>query len=120
MDTAVTIVFIHVGITVTNLRYEQPSRTIICTTTGGPATIITWMKDGTRLSIDGSAYQSSQVVLDTVSATYENRLSFTALKSDSLSGIYSCLVQNLRGNSSSELAVTGSDDIGLAYSCACM
>ncbi len=95
------------GITVTDMRYEKSSQTVICTTTGGPVTTITWTKNGIPLPLDGSTYQSSQVILDTVSSRYENRLSFSGPKSDSLSGTYACQVANLRGTTSSQLAVTG-------------
>ena len=99
----------HIGITVTDLRYEQSSLSIICSTTGGPVTTIAWKKDGKRLIVDGSTYQSSQVILDAGTARYQNILSFTIPKSESLSGLYTCQVENMRGNSSSQLTVTGKD-----------
>ena len=95
------------GITITDIRYERSSQTIICTTSGGPVTTITWEKNGVPLTPDGSVYQSSQAVIDAASSTYENRLSYVALKSESFSGVYTCQVENLRRISSSQLAVTG-------------
>ena len=89
------------------LRYEKSTQTILCTTTGGPATTVTWRRDGSSLSLDGSTYQSSQIILDTASSTYQNVLTFTGPKSDSLSGTYTYLVENLRGSASLQLTVTG-------------
>ena len=89
------------------MRYERSSRSIICTTSGGPVTTIEWNKDGARLTPDGLVYQASQLIQDQATALYENKLSFVSLRSESLSGIYTCQVENLRGTSSMHLVVTG-------------
>lgn len=89
------------------MRYERFSQSIICTTSGGPVTAVTWKRDGVPVTPDGLIYQTSKLVLDEATASYENRLSFVALKSERFSGVYTCQVENIRGTSSSQLTVTG-------------
>ena len=86
---------------VTGIRYERSSRTVICTSTGGPATTVTWKRGNTTLTVDQVTYQQSQVVTNTSTATYENRL---RLVEESI-GVYTCTVSNLRGNSSSPASI---------------
>ena len=45
--------------------------TITCTSTGSPATSVTWTRDGTPLTTDGVAYQTLR---DGTTATYDNYL----------------------------------------------
>ena len=92
---------------VTGIRYEKSSQTVICTSTGGPATTVTWRRGNTTLTVNQVTYQQSQVVTNTSTATYENRL---RLVEESLEtyGMYTCTVSNSRGNASSgPLRVTG-------------
>ena len=93
-------------VTVTEMDYDKSSLTLTCTSTGGPATTVTWTKDGAPLT-DKATYQQSQTITDTLTATYENRLSIIT-RSDSVSGDYACTVQNSNSEASSpEISVTG-------------
>ena len=84
--------------TVTTLVYSETTRSLTCTSTGGPATTVTWRKDGANIAIDGTTYQQTQVVTDTATGTYQ-----TVLKTDQsvtdVFGTYSCTVGNTRGTS---------------------
>ena len=91
---------------ISNIVYEKTSQSIICTSTGGPATSVSWSRNNTPLVVDGTIYQQLQVVMDTSTATYENRLSIVS-KSASLSGVYMCSVGNSRGDTTSSLELTG-------------
>ncbi len=91
------------------MSYNRSSQTITCTSTGGPATSVTWTRDNTPLNVDGTTYQHSQIITDTNTSTYENRL--TILGDD---GIYVCIVSNAVGNDASEIKITGYIIIELA------
>ena len=98
---------IHAGaVTISSLRYENSAQTLVCTSTGGPATSVSWTKNNITLLVDGTTYQRSQVITDTVTATYENRLTIVS-KTAHLSGVYSCYVQNRRGNGTKAIEING-------------
>ena len=80
---------------ITSLTFVRSSQTLVCISTGGPATSVSWTEDGDPLTVDEIPYQHSQIITDTSSATYENRLRIVSI-SDAVSGVYSCLVMNSR------------------------
>ena len=83
------------------MRYDSQSQTFTCVSSGGPATTVSWMRDGSTLLADGTTYETSQILTESSTATYENRLSIVS-KSDSLSGRYTCSVVNRGGSDSQE------------------
>ena len=86
--------------TVTNVsvQYDRTSQTITCTSTGGPATDVTWSKDNVNIGLTmGGLYEHSQIIINTTSATYENRLRIVD-KSSEAAGNYTCQVTNPRGS----------------------
>ena len=86
------------------------TQTITCTSTGGPATDVSWSKDnidiGTASNED--SYEQSQVIINTVSATYENTLRIVD-KSSRAAGTYTCEVTNPRGSTNESLYVQGNN-----------
>ena len=84
------------------LVYDETTRSLTCTSTGGPATTVTWRKDGAVISI-GAAYQQTQVVTDATTGTYETVLTIDQSVTDII-GTYSCTVENARGTSSANNA----------------
>ena len=87
---------------------------LICTSTEGPATNVTWRKDGTALAVDGITYQQTQTVINAMTATYQNVLAI-AQSVSSIYGVYRCTVGNARGTSSA-LEVRGEcTDCGKAF-----
>ena len=90
------------------VQYDRTSQTITCTSTGGPATDVTWSKDNVniRLSMGGQLYEHSQIIINTTSATYENRLRIVD-KSSEIAGNYTCQVTNLRGDMNGRLYIQG-------------
>ena len=86
--------------------YESSSQTLICTSTGGPVDSVTWSRDDTPLVVDGTTYEHSQIITDTDTATYQNRLRIVD-KSATLSGIYTCSVGNSRGSTSVPVEIAG-------------
>ena len=84
---------------VSRLVFNATAMTLTCTSTGGPATNVTWMKDGSTLTVDGVTYRQTQMVTDATTATYRNVLTI-AQSVTSLYGVYRCTVGNARGTSS--------------------
>ena len=55
---------------------------------------------------EGGIYEHSQIITDTVSATYENRLRIVD-KSSEAAGTYTCKVRNPRGGRNESLYIQG-------------
>jgi hypothetical protein len=75
----------------------------MCTSTGGPATDVTWYKENKKISERG-IYEYSQIIINTTSATYENRLRIVD-KSSEATGTYTCKVSNPRGSMNGSLYI---------------
>ena len=96
------------SVTNVSIQYDKTSQTITCISTGGPATDVTWYKDNAQVMIpnEGGTYNHSQIITDTTSATYENRLRIVD-KSSEAAGNYTCEVTNLRGSMNGSLYIQG-------------
>ena len=81
------------------VSYSHTSQTLNCTSSGGPATNVTWRKDNVIIPLTSSTYQQSQRVADEVTSTYHNLLSITSSNIEDHIGSFSCTVKNNRGNS---------------------
>ena len=88
-------------IVVSDLNGDSPQFTLICISTGGPATTVTWTRDS------GDAVGVTNTVLDnTVTAQYTHTLTVTGR----LGGLYTCTVANNKpSNDSSTITVQGID-----------
>ena len=73
---------------VTNLRYDNQSRTLTCISTGGPATTVTWRRDGAVITLNDT-YQQTKRVVDSVTGTYQTVL--TIDPSVVIVGTYNCI-----------------------------
>ena len=84
---------------VTGLTFDRESRTLNCTSTGGPATTVTWTKDGAVIT-PNTTHQQTQMIVDTVEGIYQNTLTIAqSVAGDNLYGLYSCEVENSWGSS---------------------
>ena len=92
---------------VTGLTFDDQSRTLTCTSTGGPATTVTWRRDGVVITLN-TTYQQTQNIVDPVTSTYQTVLTFDSCVdwSDTV-GTYNYTVENDRGESSETLVVPG-------------
>ena len=90
---------------ITSLTFDPDSSTLTCTSTGSPATTVTWMKDGSPLVIDGTTYSMQLTVIGRSTSTYDNVLTIST--TDSVVGVYTCTVENALGMDSTEIEVTG-------------
>ena len=93
---------------------DPPVFTLTCTSTGGPATTVSWRRDGTTLS-DDSTYSITSQVTDAETATYTHTLTVTGR----LVGEYQCSVSNIRTPSGStrSLTVVGNHFTKGEYNC---
>ena len=88
---------------ITSVLFDRNSTTLTCTSTGGPPTTVTWMKDG--VPVNESIYQQSQIVVHTENATYEN-----VLFNDNVAnfvGTFTCEVSNVRRTVQESVALNG-------------
>ena len=92
---------------VTSLAFDDQSRTLTCTSTGGPATTVTWRRDGVVITLNATHQQTKRLV-DPVNGTYQTVLTInSSLDQSDIVGMYSCTVRNIRGDSSETVVVTG-------------
>lgn len=74
------------------LQYTAPPSFVLnCSSSGSPATHVTWNRDGAELTHED--YPQTQKLRDKTSATYDNLLTVT----DGKAGVYECRVENSRG-----------------------
>ena len=92
-----------------NLTFNTP--TLTCTSTGGPATIVTWKKNGQDLDMDGAVYTQNKVITDTQTAEYKSTLTLPERSITDFNSQYECVVENSRGYSSTSLMLQGKTDI---------
>ena len=93
-----------------SFTYDRGTNTLLCLSTGGPATLLLWAKDDKVLSSDGVNYEESQIVLDTGVATYSNKL--TILQRNDVYGLYECFVVNTKGIATRQVRVSGERELG--------
>ena len=92
---------------VTTLTFNGQSRTLTCTSTGGPATTVTWKRDGAVIT-PNATYQQTKRVVDPVAGTYQTVLTIDpSVDQSDIMGTYNCTVSNARGKSSMLLVVKG-------------
>ena len=86
------------------LNATTPTFTLTCTSTGGPATTVSWTVNNHTVTEDNVHHITSQILTDAVNATYTHKLTVTGR----LVGDYECTVSNNKPSSSSGmLAVVG-------------
>ena len=84
----------------TSLTFNSSSNTFTCTSTGGPATVVTWKRDGSVITLNAT-YQQTKRVVDTVAGTYQTVLTIDpSVDQSDIFGSYNCTVENARGRSS--------------------
>ena len=100
--------YIHTGSpNITNLTYNDQTRTLTCTSTGGPATTVTWRRDGVIITLNAT-YQQTKSLVDPVTGTYQTVLTIDpSFDQRNTIGTYNCMVENDRGNSSEMVVVPG-------------
>ena len=90
---------------VTSLTYDDQSRTLTCTSTGGPATNVTWRRDGVVITLNDT-YQQTKRVVNPGNGTYQTVLTIHPSVGQ-IVGTYNCTVTNDMGESSETVVVRG-------------
>ena len=100
--------YVHAGSpNVTSLTFDDQSRTLTCTSTGGPATTVTWRRDGVVITLNDTHQQTKRLV-DNVTSTYQTVLTIDpSVGWSDIVGTYNCTVENDRGESSETVVVPG-------------
>ena len=85
-----------------DLNGESPQFTLTCTSTGGPATTVTWTRGSDTVS--GRMFSSTTVLNNATTAQYTHTLTVTGR----LGGQYQCTVSNIRPSmATAQLTVAG-------------
>ena len=87
--------------------FHNESRTLTCTSTGGPATHVTWKKAGRVITLN-TAYSQAQRITNLINGTYQTVLSTAPAVTD-INDAYSCMVENTRGLSTAITEITSED-----------
>ena len=94
---------------ITSLTFDVRSTTLTCTSTGGPATTVTWRKDGIVITLN-TTHQQTKRLVDSVNGTYQTVLTIDpSVGFSGVVGTYNCTVENARGKSSVTVDVKGKD-----------
>ena len=92
---------------VTSLTFDVRSTTLTCASTGGPATTVTWRRDGVVITLNATHQQTKRLV-DPVNGTYQTVLTIDpSVGWSDIMGTYNCTVKNVRGESSETVVVPG-------------
>ena len=95
---------------VTDLVYNNQSRTFTCTSTDGPATNVTWSRDGAVITLNATHQQTKRVV-DPVMGTYQTMLTIDpSVGQSDIVGTYNCTVENARGGSSATMVISSNGE----------
>ena len=85
------------------LNATTPTFTLTCTSTGGPATTVSWTVNNHTVTEDKDHHITSQILTDPEKATYNHTLAVTG----KLEGDYECKVSNKKSSSSRSLMIVG-------------
>ena len=90
-----------------SLTFSTSDSILICASTGGPATNVTWKKNGIALDIDRTNLQQSQVITDMHTSEYHTMLKLPTDNITYFSGKYECIVENGRGSNNASTTLEG-------------
>ena len=94
----------HIGVPTVD-SVSTSGLTLTCTSSGGPATIVTWRRNCAVLP-NNAMYQQTQTVTQTQTAIYQNTLVIDGAVADR-DGVYTCSVTNTRGYSNGNTGLGG-------------
>ena len=80
------------------------SQILTCTSIGGPATTVDWLKDGQTL---GDEYEQQKGIINQTTAEYQSVLSLGQSRPDEVIGNYTCRVNNARGGDTKTIRLYG-------------
>ena len=95
-------------VSIDSLRVASATNSIFtlnCSSSGSPATMVTWTKDGRTLA-SSALYQMTQILSNGIMTTYSNLLTINA-GPYAVTGDYSCEVSNQIGTARRNATVRG-------------
>ena len=81
---------------VTELKFDEEKQALSCTSTGGPPTTVSWMKDDQPIVVSGTTYWQTQDIINPNTSTYITILHIGLRDQDQVIGNYTCKIQNSR------------------------
>ena len=91
----------------TELLYDTATTSLICRSTGGPASSVEWAEGGVEVDTSDEQYEAVQVVVNASLSWYDNILTLRRASERENLGNYACSVSNSRSNSSARVEVRG-------------
>ena len=97
--------YVYTGVPTVSSVSSDGANNLTCTSSGGPATSVTWRRNCAVLP-NNNMYQQTQVVTQTQTATYQNTLVIDSSVTER-DGVYTCSVTNARGYGNGAVGMGG-------------
>ena len=105
--------------TIMGMVYDEESRSVRCISTGSPATVVSWMKDGVIIDEPSTDYTLTQTITDRATSTYNNILTVNEGAPGGVTGTYTCTVTNDIGTATGQVMAVGKLMIDVKITTAC-
>ena len=93
--------------TIMGMEYDEDSRSVRCISTGSPATVVSWMKDGVIIDESSTDYTLTQTITNRATSTYNNILTVNEGAPGGVTGTYTCTVTNELGSATDQVMAVG-------------
>ena len=93
--------------TIVDMEYDEESRSVRCISTGSPATVVTWMKDGVIIDESSTDYTLTQTITNRATSTYNNIVTVNEGAPGGVTGTYICTVTNDLGTATGQVVAVG-------------
>ena len=90
-----------------DMEYDEESRSVRCISTGSPATVVTWIKDGVIIDESSTDYTLTQTITDRATSTYTNIVAVNEGATGGVAGTYICNVTNELGTATDQVVAFG-------------
>ena len=87
--------------------FEAITQSLICISADGPATHVSWKRNGVTLSTQGITYTQVQQITNMTESIYISILEIRGIVPSEVAGNYSCLISNLRRSDERNLEIKG-------------
>ena len=91
----------------TDLFYDTATTSLICRSTGGPASSVKWAEGGVEVDTSNEQYEADQVIVNASLSWYDNIMTLRRASERENLRNYTCSVSNSRSNSSAQVEVRG-------------
>ena len=93
--------------TIQEFSFDAFQQALNCISVDGPASDVSWMRNGKKLTLDEVTHSQIQQIVNTSESMYINTLFIHNTDLAKVAGNYSCTVSNLRGKSTQEFIIKG-------------